>query len=235
MGDWQKYRVRYQEGEWRAPIFCDMILEDIATFSTPSIILDIGCGSGFDDDLKLQKKIVEAAGQYIGIDPDANEKSDFIRTLFEDAAITSESIDLAFAVMVLEHISDPNRFWSKLHSVLRPGGIFWGFTMDSRHWFRYASTCSEKLQLKNAYMDILRGKRGVDRYANYPTWYRSNSPAQIEQFAQQFRELEFINFQKIGQLNYYLPGMCRPIGRILDRIEMILGGPGTILAVRAVK
>ncbi len=233
--DWEAYRRRYQRGEWRAPIFCDMILSDIALTPAPPAILDIGCGSGFDDDTRLQRRIIEAAGQYIGVDPDAAEGPQFHRALFEDAPLAPDSVDLAFAVMVLEHIADPARFWGKVHEVLRDGGIFWGFTMDARHWFRLASSWSERLRIKDLYLTLLRGRRGVDRYANYPTCYRANSPDQIRAHTGAFRSVQFINFQSAGQLNYYLPGPLRPVGHLIGRAEAALGRPGTILAVRAVK
>jgi hypothetical protein len=89
--------------------------------------------------------------------------------------------------------------------------------------------------VKDLYLGLLRGRRGLDRYANYPTFYRSNSPAQIERCAHGFRSLEFVNFQRVGQLNYYLPRLLRPVGWGLDRLEMALSLPGTILSVRAVK
>ncbi len=87
LGDWEAYRLRYRRGEWRAPIFRDMILADIASFPAPPAILDIGCGSGFDDDVRMQRPIVNAAGQYVGVDPDAAEGPQFHRTLFEDAPL----------------------------------------------------------------------------------------------------------------------------------------------------
>jgi SAM-dependent methyltransferase len=212
-----------------------MVLSEMKSLAAAPAILDIGCGSGFDDDLKLQQRIIAAAGQYVGVDPDAGEGMHFHRTLFENAPLPPDSIDLAFAVMVLEHIADPALFWQKLYSVLRDGGIFWGFTVDARHWFRQASTWSERLRAKDLYLTLLRGKRGVDRYVNYPTCYRTNKPAQIRAYTRVFRSVEFINFQRVGQLNYYLPRILRPLGHAIDRAEIAIGKPGMILAVRAVK
>ena len=75
-------------------------------------ILDIGCGGGFDSDAKLQHSISEVADQYIGIEPDKDIELESIfssthRCIFEDAPIIHESIDIAFAVMVLEHFEKP--------------------------------------------------------------------------------------------------------------------------------
>ena len=231
----ESYRSRYRDGEWRAPIFCDMILDDVRSFPAPPVVLDIGCGSGFDDDLRLQQTIVESAGRYIGVDPDAGMGPQFIRSSFEDAPLDPGSIDLAYSVMVLEHIADPDRFWNKVHSILRNGGVFWGFTMDERHWFRLASTWSERLRVKDLYLTLLRGKKGIDRYSNYPTYYRANSPRRIRTQARKFRTVECVNFQRASQLDFYLPRMLRLLGHAIGRAEALLGLPGVILAVRVTK
>jgi SAM-dependent methyltransferase len=211
------------------------VLAEVASFPDPPSILDIGCGSGFDDDPELQRKILEAAGEYVGVDPDVDDRPACIKSTLEEAPLDPESVDLAFAIMVLEHVTDPGRFWSKIHSVLRFNGVFWAFTVDSRHWFRYASTWSERLHVKDLYLTLLRGRRGVDRYGNYRTCYRTNSPTQVESFTGQFRSVEFVNFQKIGQVDYYFPRLLRPIGHAIDRAESLLGLPGMLLGIRAAK
>ena len=42
-------------------------------------------------------------------------------SLFEEATIEAESVHLAFAVMVLEHLPSPQGFWEKLRATLRQG------------------------------------------------------------------------------------------------------------------
>ena len=69
--------------------------------------------------------------------------------------------------MVLEHLADPRTFFEKVHTVLRPQGVFWGFTVDARHPFVTASVVSEKLHVKDLYLNIMFGKRGEGRYENY--------------------------------------------------------------------
>jgi len=48
-------------------------------------------------------------------------------------------IDIAFACMVQEHLTTPQLFFDRLCDCLKPGGIFWGFTVDARHPFVAAS------------------------------------------------------------------------------------------------
>jgi SAM-dependent methyltransferase len=240
MKNWNTYIRRYQHEEWRTPIFRDMVLEDARAFPRPPTVLDIGCGDGFDDDLDMQKQIASAAGKYIGIEPDPEIQlapyfTESHRCLFEDAPIAPGSIDLAFSVMVLEHLPRPELFWQKLWTVLAGGGVFWGFTVDARHWFCKASLWFKRLRVKELYLDRLHGQRGVERYHNYPVYYRANRPEQILPFVKEFRRCDFVNFAKVGQMDYYLPPVLRPVGAALDRSLMARRKAGAILAVRVEK
>lgn len=203
-------------------------------------LLDIGCGGGFDGDVELQRSLVDIAGDYVGVEPDpeielANVFTRTHRCCFEDAPIEDESIDIAFAVMVLEHIRDPQKFWKRIHGVLRKGGCFWGFTVDARHWFVLVSTLMEKLRVKDIYLDKLHGKRGVQRYENYQAFYRANAPAQIARFTSDFSCREVLNFSRVGQLDFYIPGRLRWLGRMLDSVAIRAGLPGAVMAVRVEK
>jgi SAM-dependent methyltransferase len=240
MDRWTAYTDRYQQGEWRAPVFRDMVLDDLQAQGGRPTVLDIGCGGGFDGSGPLQRTIADAAGAYIGVEPDPvvtldDRFTEVHRCLFEDAPLRPGSVDLAFAVMVLEHLAEPERFWAKLQEVLAPGGVFWGFTMDARHWFASASRWFDRLRVKDLYLTWLRGRRGVERYANYPVHYRANRPEQLAAQLEGFGSVECVGFARPGQLDYYLPRLLRPTFAWLDRRAIARGRPGTLLAVRATK
>jgi SAM-dependent methyltransferase len=240
---WTPYLRRYAEGEWRAPIFRDMVLADVQRLGQEKeglSILDIGCGGGFDGNLKLQHSIAQAARNYIGIEPDTEiALNDIFTTVhqcsFEDSAIEPHSVDIAFAVMVLEHIENPELFWNKVQEILRPGGVFWGFTVDAGHWFVSASTLTEKLHIKDIYLNLLHGKRGEQRYENYGVFYRNNTPQHLEKLTEAFTQRTFLNFYKVGQMDFYIPKGLRWVGRLFDRSAIRKGSPGSILAVRVEK
>src|SRR6185295_10956780 len=91
--DWQPFIDRFRRGEWRAPIFRDLILHDVGNLRDKPTLLDIGCGKGFDNDIKLQQSLAAASGEYIGIEPDPDiPLGDYFtssyRSLFEDAPLT---------------------------------------------------------------------------------------------------------------------------------------------------
>jgi SAM-dependent methyltransferase len=237
---WAPYLDRYRRGEWRATVFRDLLLDEAHQLGDDLTFLDIGCGSGFDDDVSLQTEVAAAAHRYIGIEPDAEvtvgeHVGELHRCLFEDAPLPPGSVDLAFAIMVLEHLPQPQRFWDKLWNVLRDGGVFWGLTVDGRHFVAHASIWAERLRLKDRYMNLLLGRRGEERYRNYPVYYRSNTPQQLARLTRQFASLEVVNFSRVGQCNAYYPRCFHSVANCLDRWSIRRGKPGTLLAVRVVK
>lgn len=239
---WSSYRQRFESGEWRATVFRDMILDDLSQMSIegPVRMLDIGCGKGFDDSRTLQQSLAERADSYIGVEPDpdiclGNYFSEVHRRPFEEAELERGSVQLAHCVMVLEHISNPVRFWQKLEYVLATDGVFWGFTVDSRHYFAFLSSWAERLGLKNWYLTKLLGQKGGQRYTNYPTYYRANSPRRIQPLVENFREFHFESFGRVAQCAFYLPRSARLPFRWLNILTLKLGLPGSVAAVRLLK
>jgi len=236
----EAYTRRYQSAEWRAQIFADIVLDEVANLGRTCTVLDIGCGAGFDGSRALQEQIAARSAAYIGVEPDVAMTvgphfTAVHRCLFEAAQIAPASIDVAFGVMVAEHIENPAAFMSRLADVLRDGGVFWAFTIDLRHWSAWSSLLMEKTGLKNLYLNMLHGKRGEDRYHNYPVQYRLNTPRQVRRHAGDFAHAEFISFSRVGAEDYNLPGMLRPMNHVLDHALGFVGAPGSNLAFRLVR
>ena len=205
----------YRDGTYRDRIVHDLILADATRLGDRPVFLDIGCGRGFDTDVPLQQSLVRVAGSYIGIEPDTSvTPGDYIkdvrRCLFEQAELPPNSVHIGFAIMVLEHLADPQPFWNKLWEVLIPGGVFWGLTVDARHWFCTASTWSQRLGLKQWYLSWLFGGRGTDYYENYPVFYRCNDPKRIAKVASAFSSVHYFNLSKVGQCDPLFPSFLRP-------------------------
>ena len=239
-GKWGRYVDRYRGGEDRSVVFRDMVLDDIRERGGNQTVLDIGCGEGFDSEFELQETIARASGRYIGVEPDTEIKlapysAEAHRCIFEEAPVAANSVDVAFAVMVLEHLRRPQAFWDKVWEVLVDGGVFWGMTVDGRHWFCKASLWTQRLRVKEYYLDMLRRTGSGGMYDNYAVHYQSNSPEQVKRYTRRFKSVELINFLRVGQCNSCFPKVLRGLVNRLERRAMQRGKPGVLLAIRVVK
>ena len=239
---WKSYTERYKKGGSRAKIFRDLIIQDMMELNknSDSVVLDIGCGRGIDGDYEVQKSLSNYAKEYIGLEPDSDiQLGDFFnkeyRTILENAPIEKNYVDVAFAFMVLEHIKEPKIFLNKIYNILKPGGVFWGYTVDARHWFALGSMLTERLNIKETYMKLLHGERSKDRYENYEVHYNLNKPSQIYELTKKFSVTEILNFYQPGLIDYYFPRKLKWIGRLLDRMFHFFGIPSSTIAVRIKK
>lgn len=234
--EWQ----RYTAGEYRSRVFADVILRELAALGPNCTVLDIGCGGGFDGDLPLQRRIADAAGRFVGIEPagDVTPASCFHevhRALLEEAPIAPGSIDLAYAVMVAEHVAAPAAFMASLARVLRKGGVFWAFTIDARHWSAWASMFLERTRLKSLYMNAVLGARGKDRWQNYPVEYKLNTPRQLERYTAEFSHVDCLSLYRAGAEGDSLPALLKGPNRLLDGLLNAAGAPGSNFVFRLVR
>ena len=237
---WAEWLGRWRLGAYRAGFFRDLILADARRLGPRPTLLDIGCGSGLDGDPAMQQSLADVAGRYIGIEPDLSMTvgpcfTEVHRCPLEDAPLATGSIDVAFAVFVIEHLRQPQDFWERLYELLGPGGVFWGFTIDRRHFFGLASILVEKTGVKRWYLRRVRRTGALSKICTYPVYYRANTPREIRRQVGQFRSARFMNLHRMGQFDAYLPGWLQPAGRVVDRLTAALGLPGPMLAVRLEK
>jgi SAM-dependent methyltransferase len=231
---------RYASGEYRAPVFADVVLLEMQSRGADLTVLDIGCGGGFDGDISLQARIGAAAGRFVGVEPadDITPQSCFDeihRCTLEQAPIAHASIDLAYAVMVAEHVSDPKAFLDSVARVLRIGGVFWAFTIDARYWTAWASLFSERARVKTPYMNTVLGARRTERWGNYPVKYKLNSPARVARYSGQFSRVESLSLHRDGGEASSLPAFLRGANRLLGRALATTGAPGPNLVFRLVR
>ncbi|TWT33773.1 hypothetical protein KOR34_36070 [Posidoniimonas corsicana] len=233
----------YRRGDSRHVVFRKLVECDLTANrggQKPVTLLDIGCGAGFDKSHASQLELAKMCDEFWGVEPDESVLPPacfdrVYRDCFESVDIPKDSVDVAYAVMVLEHVSDPSAFWHKVRGVLRTGGVFWGFTVNSRHAFALASSVLGRLRLKDWYLDSLRGSRGVERYENYRTYYRCNTPEHIQRHAAGFECIECDTLHRVGQLDYYIPSYMRWVSHAWDRHTIRSSRPGSVLVVRAQK
>jgi hypothetical protein len=108
-------------------------------------------------------------------------------------------------------------------------------TVDARHPFCRASLWAERLRLKKVHLRLMYGRRGSDRYENYPVFYRCNTPDALARYAERFSHVESINFSRVGQWSTCFPAPLRPLVDALDRRAVRQDRPGTLLMIRAAK
>ncbi len=202
--------------------------------------MDIGCGNGIEGSTELSRSLADHCRTCIGIEPDTEVAPPPIysavhRCVLEEAPLRSESVDVAFSYMVLEHLQDPRVFFDRIFSILRPGGVFWTVTVDSRHWFASVSRLTERLRIKPAYLKLVLGERGQDRYLNYPVHYRVNRPSDFDSVAAEFASRSYINLYRPNEVDYYFPSGLKRASSALNAAMHALGMPGSLLMVRLEK
>ncbi|MGI0133848.1 MAG: class I SAM-dependent methyltransferase [Candidatus Micrarchaeaceae archaeon] len=103
-----------------------------ALMHSSDVVLDVGCGRGRHEgdkvDVRKSLRILKGgAARVIGIDVDqdasVNPFMDEFRKLDGPSwPIEDGSIDLIYSDFVLEHVDDPDNFFSEAWRVLKPGG-----------------------------------------------------------------------------------------------------------------
>ena len=220
---------RLDKGEWRSPIFAELLALEARDRDGCLTLLEIGCGLGFDGDHALQKKVAALAGRVIGVEPDPDVVpqpvfTELHRCLIEQAPIEPESVDLAFSVMVTEHVPDPAAFLGAVHRVLRKGGVYWGFTVNRRHWFSIASTVASRLHLKTAYLQWLNGANDKEDYLDYPTFYRLNSAAAFRCGDPKFAHVYTRSYGAVDAAAGYVAGPLKGVVKAFETARVRLGG-----------
>lgn len=145
-------------------------------------IVDFGCGRGTqqDDAVPFRRQLRNLRGKVttlIGLDVDPNASSnpfvDQFRLLTSDEwPIESATVDLCFSDCVLEHLSQPDRFFAEARRALRPGGYLCIRTTNAWSYVAAASRLIPNRMHARvlAHVQERRQERDV-----FPTVYRCNS------------------------------------------------------------
>lgn len=98
-------------------------------------ILDLGCGTGFDAIRMAKVKAGEGKVYGLDLDPkfiaianEAKEKSqienvEFLIGSAEELPFNDNELDAVRVERVFQHLTNPERVWSEIKRVLKPGGI----------------------------------------------------------------------------------------------------------------
>lgn len=160
-----------------------------ALLTGSSIVLDVGCGRGqyAGDPLGIRRELQvlqNRAASVIGIDIDPRAKKNPFLDVFqlisagEPWPVDSASIDLCVCDWTLEHIEDPEHFFSESWRVLAPGGVLCIRTSNLLHYRSLAAAIIPE----RYHRSILKvAQRGTWRKEEdvFPARYRCNTRRKI--------------------------------------------------------
>jgi len=123
----------------------------IAEYCNPSShVLDIGARY---DRNKIDASIQPRVLCLVGIDPSKDifaypsVHERYCTSLEDFIKETQQKFDILFCFMVLEHVADPDAFFSACGHLLKPGGIFFAATPNLWHYFgRQASKGGDSIR-----------------------------------------------------------------------------------------
>jgi SAM-dependent methyltransferase len=157
-----------------------------ALLERSSVVVDIGCGRGVHagDDSAYRRSLRDFRGKaarVIGIDVDpagaSNPLVDEFRPIETSRwPLETRSVDLCVADYVLEHVPDPETFFSELARVLKPGGVF---AMRTTNAWGYPALVARVVPLR-FHAAIVSKVQSVRKTVDvFPTLYRCNTVPKI--------------------------------------------------------
>ena len=172
----QELRERFYPPGFRGMYdrFSDVIHEYVRA---GDVMLDAGCGSGrvfqyHFDEAQRPRLIV---GVDVTDEPkgngniDAAARADLGALPFRDA-----TFDIAISSHVAEHLTQPERVFSELSRVLKPGGRLLILTPNRWHYVTVSSAL-----LPHRFHLTYNRWRGVDAHDIFPTAYRANTAGRL--------------------------------------------------------
>lgn len=163
-----------------------------ALLKPESVVLDAGCGRGkfASDPIVFRRELQVLKGKakrVIGIDPDpAAEANPYIDEFHlldgQTWSVPDASVDLVVSDFVLEHVEDPDQYFSEIARVTKPGGHVCIRTPNS---WGYVAICSKMIPNKHHVKVLEKAQNlgGQDSHREdmdvFPTVYKCNTRGKI--------------------------------------------------------
>jgi SAM-dependent methyltransferase len=180
-----------------------------------TIVIDVGCGRGAyqDDPIQYRKQVRILKGKcfsVIGLDVDLSAQEnpyldEFRLITGKKWPLDDNSAGLCLVDNVLEHVENPDSFFSECSRILKPGGYL---CIRTPNLLSYVGLIA-KLVPNRQHVPVLRkAKDGVNEVDVFPTYYRCNTIPTIRRTLQHFgfnacvygyeAEPAYLSFSKIS-------------------------------------
>lgn len=198
----------------RSRLFARLIIKELECRPQPRAVVDAGCGLGLGRG-KNAADYVRAIGayceHYVGVEPDPeiqpeHDQFDAFQTaFFEDSQLEPNHYDVVYSFLVMEHVTNPEKFITTAFQALKPGGVFMFMTMNQNHYFTRIAAALHKLKIDEPILRLVHGKQ-TETY-HYPVAYKFNATKTIENMAKSvgFNECKFAYTEVRGPKSYF-PG-----------------------------
>lgn len=219
----------------RNSFFLNILEDELSKYKSP-VVVDIGCGAGISRKTEYLEKIRKKASKMIGIEPDESIITPPVfdevqHCLFEDCSLAANSTDFAYSSMVMEHVSEPDKFIQKLFKILKPGGCYFFVTVNDKHYFTKFARVFKKIKADTIMLKIAKGKEIVEEY-HYPLQYKFNSTKIIHDITTKhgFDDPRFV-FAEHRKTIEYFPGPFKLIWHFLTWKRKIIKNKESLIAL----
>lgn len=155
----------YRNNSDRVELWCNYFLEAIGNVNK-NTFLDCGCGVG-----RFTLPMSQYFCETYGVDADksmlkiAQEKSGEIKWIKADVRsipLSNNTVDVTLASMLIEHLDTLNAFFSELHRIIKPNGVFLLRTMlpediENTTWYSFSQEAKQlELSRTRSYDEICK-------------------------------------------------------------------------------
>ena len=157
------------QNNWDDKMLREYVLKYI---NKESVLLDIGAGRGILPEMNFKEQVKKA----VGVDPVPEVKSNpylhesHVGLADEMPFLENETFDVVVSDNVLEHVDNPDAFFSEVSRVLKKEGIFIAKTPNVYHYMPTIARITP-----TSFHKFINKIRGRDSEDTFPTRYKANT------------------------------------------------------------
>jgi 2-polyprenyl-3-methyl-5-hydroxy-6-metoxy-1,4-benzoquinol methylase len=184
-------------------------------------VLDIGCGHGLNPTVE---KIAHLLRNLDGVDPfpvmtPPMHLVNRWECPLEDIPTPSSTYDMAYSYNVVEHVKDALPFLRKAIDLLKPGGVYWSMSPNSRHPFTWVTILTQICGLTTLYRSSINSLAN-----NYRAYYKmSNDNIILAAIRNGKIPVSQVDFYYIPNVHWdcYFPKLLRFVPHAIDKMILL--------------